>query len=74
MPEGLLPAAAFADVVPLPEREDPLRIATRHLPAARLTSIGQGLSLMPMTDSLFETVTDGSGALGRHRHNEAWIA
>lgn len=46
--------------------EDALRGAARDLPAARLASIGQGLSLMPMTDALFDSVADGSGvgALG----------
>ncbi|MFJ5730781.1 hypothetical protein [Streptomyces paradoxus] len=39
-----------------------LRAVTRGLSAARLASIGQGLSLMPMTDALLETVTDGTGA------------
>ncbi|MFC9502702.1 hypothetical protein [Streptomyces sp. NPDC057002] len=38
-----------------------LRGAARDLPAARLASIGQGLSLMPMTDALFDSVADGSG-------------
>ncbi|TXS40173.1 hypothetical protein EAO75_34775 [Streptomyces sp. uw30] len=43
-----------------------LRGAARDLPAARLASIGQGLSLMPMTGVLFDSVADGSGvgALG----------
>ncbi|MET7347724.1 hypothetical protein [Streptomyces mirabilis] len=43
-----------------------LRVAARDLPAARLASIGQGLSLMPMTDALFDSVADGSyvGTLG----------
>ncbi|MFJ3720554.1 hypothetical protein [Streptomyces sp. NPDC090057] len=43
-----------------------LRSMVRHLPAARLASIGQGLALMPMTDVLFDSVADGSGrdALG----------
>lgn len=43
-----------------------LRGVARDLPAARLASIGQGLSLMPMTDALFDSVADGSGvgALG----------
>ncbi|MEU9229307.1 hypothetical protein AB0D40_33730 [Streptomyces massasporeus] len=41
--------------------EEMLRVATRDLSAARLASIGQGLSLMPMTEALFEAVTDGSG-------------
>lgn len=36
-----------------------LRAAARELPAARLVSIGQGLSLMPMTDELFDSVADG---------------
>jgi hypothetical protein len=39
-----------------------LRDATRDLPAARPASIGQGLSLMPMTDALLETVGDGGTA------------
>jgi hypothetical protein len=38
-----------------------LRGAARDLPAARLASIGQGLSLMPMTNALFDSVADGSG-------------
>jgi hypothetical protein len=43
-----------------------LRGVARDLPAAGLASIGQGLSLMSMTDALFESVADGSGvgALG----------
>lgn len=43
-----------------------LRAASRDLPAARLASLGQGLSLMPMTDALFNSVAAGSdaGALG----------
>ncbi|MGW2726957.1 hypothetical protein [Streptomyces sp. NPDC001494] len=43
-----------------------LRSMVRHLPAARLASIGQGPALMPMTDVLFDSVADGSGrdALG----------
>ncbi|MEU0059675.1 hypothetical protein [Streptomyces sp. NPDC006334] len=46
--------------------EEALRRAARDLPAARLASIGQGLSLMPMTDALFDSVADGSrvGTLG----------
>ncbi|WP_331735789.1 hypothetical protein OG333_37535 (plasmid) [Streptomyces anulatus] len=49
--------------------EDALRGAARDLSAARLASIGQGLSLMPMTDALFDSVADGSGvgALGFRR-------
>ncbi|MFD5573082.1 hypothetical protein [Streptomyces cadmiisoli] len=39
-----------------------LRGMTRGLPAARLASVGQGLSLMPMTKALIESVADGSGA------------
>ncbi|MET8129997.1 hypothetical protein ABZV67_42745 [Streptomyces sp. NPDC005065] len=43
-----------------------LRDASRELHAARLAPLGQGLSLMPMTDALFDSVADGSaaGALG----------
>lgn len=43
-----------------------LRTASRDLPAARLASLGQGLSLMPMTTDLFDSVADGSStrALG----------
>ncbi len=36
-----------------------LRGAVRDLPVARLASLGQGLSLMPMTDALFDLVADG---------------
>ncbi|MGG7569794.1 hypothetical protein [Streptomyces sirii] len=39
-----------------------LRGAARDLSAARLASLGQGLSLMPMTDALFDLVADGSDA------------
>ncbi|CAM5269713.1 hypothetical protein SALBM311S_12524 [Streptomyces alboniger] len=43
-----------------------LRAASRPLSAARMASLGQGLSLMPMTDALFDSVAEGSdtGALG----------
>ncbi|MFE7077240.1 hypothetical protein ACFU96_44860 [Streptomyces sp. NPDC057620] len=43
-----------------------LRGVARDLPAARLAPIGQGLSLMPMTDALFDSAAGGSGvsALG----------
>ncbi|GAA2294350.1 hypothetical protein GCM10010234_39980 [Streptomyces hawaiiensis] len=46
-----------------------LSAATRGLTAARTTSIGQGLSLLPMTDALCESVADGgrAGALGFER-------
>ncbi|MCX4444645.1 hypothetical protein [Streptomyces albidoflavus] len=46
-----------------------LQCVARYLPAARPASIGQGLSLMPMTDALFDSVADGSavGALGFQR-------
>ncbi|WP_225848791.1 hypothetical protein [Streptomyces sp. HPF1205] len=36
-----------------------LRSATRHFPEARLAPLAQGLSLMPMTDQLFDAVTNG---------------
>ena len=39
-----------------------LRAAARDLPAARLASLGQGMSLLPMTDALFDSVADGSDA------------
>ncbi|WP_199931886.1 hypothetical protein [Streptomyces sp. NRRL S-646] len=41
--------------------EDVLRTAAQGLPATRLASIGQGLSLMPVTGALFDSVADGSG-------------
>ncbi|MEU0009562.1 hypothetical protein ABZ079_36495 [Streptomyces sp. NPDC006314] len=41
--------------------EEALLGATRDLPAARLASIRQGFSLMPMTDALFDSVAEGSG-------------
>ncbi|MGW6267561.1 hypothetical protein [Streptomyces sp. NPDC055060] len=43
-----------------------LRTASRELPAARLASIGQGLSLMPMTDAFLDSLAKGGedGALG----------
>ncbi|MFF8874484.1 hypothetical protein [Streptomyces massasporeus] len=49
--------------------EEMLRVAARDMSAARLASIGQGLSLMPMTDALFETVAEGGddGAWGFQR-------
>jgi hypothetical protein len=46
-----------------------LSAAARRLSAARPAAIGQGLALMPMTDALFDSVTDGSAerALGFRR-------
>ncbi|MFG3285574.1 hypothetical protein [Streptomyces sp. NPDC048111] len=43
-----------------------LRSATREVPGARVVPLGQGLSLMPMTDEVFDAVTNGSdgGDLG----------
>ncbi|MGX5182745.1 hypothetical protein ACWKT5_07945 [Streptomyces avermitilis] len=43
-----------------------LRGASRDLRAARSALLGQGLSLMPMTDGLYDSVVDGgdTGALG----------
>ncbi|WP_327317875.1 hypothetical protein [Streptomyces sp. NBC_01235] len=38
-----------------------LRDVMGDLPAARSAALGQGLSLMPMTDGLFDSVTDGDG-------------
>ncbi|GGV28976.1 hypothetical protein GCM10010277_11490 [Streptomyces longisporoflavus] len=39
-----------------------LRAASRELPEARPASIGQGLSLLPMTDTVFDSVTDGDAS------------
>lgn len=45
--------------------DEVLRGASQDLPAARVASLGRGLSLIPMTDQLFDAVTDGTeGALG----------
>ncbi|MFI1766667.1 hypothetical protein ACH41H_32075 [Streptomyces sp. NPDC020800] len=46
--------------------QEVLRGAAQDLPVARLATIGQSLALMPMTDALFDSLTDGSGtgALG----------
>ncbi|WP_097943867.1 hypothetical protein [Streptomyces sp. ms115] len=42
--------------------DEVLRIASRELPGSAVVRLGQGLSMMPMTDELFDAVTDGSGA------------
>ena len=39
-----------------------LRAASRDVPGARVAPLHQGLSLMPMTDEVFDAVTDGSTA------------
>ncbi|MFF4463210.1 hypothetical protein ACFY13_27170 [Streptomyces mirabilis] len=45
--------------------DEVLRGASRDLPTARVVSLGQGLSLMPITDQLFDAATDGTvGSLG----------
>ncbi|WP_328435858.1 hypothetical protein [Streptomyces sp. NBC_00425] len=46
--------------------EEVLNAAVRVLSAARLASLGQGLSLLPMTDALFDSLSEGvdTGALG----------
>ncbi|TYR64162.1 hypothetical protein [Streptomyces parvus] len=41
--------------------DEVLRIASRELPRSAVVRLGQGLSMMPMTDELFDAVTDGSG-------------
>lgn len=43
-----------------------LRAASREVPAALVAPLRQGLALMPMTDEVFDAVTDGSeeAALG----------
>ncbi|MEH0509416.1 hypothetical protein QA942_37580 [Streptomyces sp. B21-106] len=46
--------------------EEVLNAAVRVLSAARLASLWQGLSLLPMTDALFDSLSEGvdTGALG----------
>jgi hypothetical protein len=46
--------------------EEVLNAAVRALSVARLASLGQGVSLMPMTDALFDSVSEGgdTSALG----------
>ncbi|MFG2437935.1 hypothetical protein [Streptomyces sp. NPDC048508] len=39
-----------------------LRVASREVPESQVVPLGQGLSLMPMTDEVFDAVTDGSDA------------
>ena len=39
-----------------------LRVSARTVSDAHVASLGQGLSLLPMTDEVFDAVTDGSGA------------
>ena len=39
-----------------------LSAAARDVPGARVAPLRQGLSLMPMTDEVFDGVTDGSAA------------
>ncbi|MEU9189766.1 hypothetical protein AB0D14_35560 [Streptomyces sp. NPDC048484] len=39
-----------------------LRAASRDVPGARVAPLRQGLSLMPMTDEVFDAITDGSAA------------
>ncbi|MEU9782188.1 hypothetical protein AB0H92_14660 [Streptomyces phaeochromogenes] len=43
-----------------------LRAVSQDVPGARVAALRQGLLLMPMTDEVFDAVTDGSsgGALG----------
>ncbi|MFG2454750.1 hypothetical protein ACGFSG_35870 [Streptomyces sp. NPDC048512] len=43
-----------------------LRAVSREMPGARVGTLGQGLSLIPMTDEVFDAVTHGSntGELG----------
>jgi hypothetical protein len=46
-------------------RSEVLSSCADDLPSARLGVLEQGLAIMPMTDDLFDAVTDGSaGALG----------
>ncbi|QXE36010.1 hypothetical protein KQY30_18875 [Streptomyces sp. GMY02] len=41
-------------------KDEVLRCASRDFPAARVVSLGHGMSLMPMTDQLFDASTDGT--------------
>ncbi|MFJ3749579.1 hypothetical protein [Streptomyces rubiginosohelvolus] len=50
------------DVQAVVAGDEVLRIASRELPGSAVVRLGQGLSMMPMTDELFDAVTDGSGA------------
>ncbi|MGW2305886.1 hypothetical protein [Streptomyces sp. NPDC001809] len=45
-----------------------LEVLTGELPAARLVDLRHGLALLPMTDALSDTLTDGS----RARHSAFW--
>ncbi|KUH36395.1 MULTISPECIES: hypothetical protein [Streptomyces] len=40
--------------------DEMLRVASREVPGAQVVPLGQGLSLMPMTDEVVDAVTDGS--------------
>ncbi|MFI8535603.1 hypothetical protein ACIGMX_35800 [Streptomyces aquilus] len=42
--------------------DKPLRAASRDVPGAHVVPLLQGLSLLPMTDEVFDAVTDGSPA------------
>lgn len=46
--------------------DEVLRVASREVPGSQVVPLRQGLSLMPMTDEVFDAVTDGSdgGDLG----------
>ncbi|MEW2458907.1 hypothetical protein [Streptomyces albus] len=45
-------------------RDEVLRVASREVPGSRVVRLGQDLSLMPMTDEVFDAVTDGSDGRG----------
>ncbi|AOT58907.1 hypothetical protein [Streptomyces rubrolavendulae] len=40
--------------------DEVLRLASREIPGSRVVPLGQGLSLMPMTDEVVAALTDGS--------------
>ncbi|MGA5565113.1 hypothetical protein ACPCUV_28655 [Streptomyces platensis] len=40
--------------------DEVLRVASRQVLGSQVVPLGQGLSLMPMTDEVFDAVTDGS--------------
>ncbi|QNP67803.1 hypothetical protein [Streptomyces genisteinicus] len=41
-------------------RDEVVRAVSREVPGSHVVPLGQGLSLMPMTDEVFDAVTDGS--------------
>lgn len=58
-----------------------LAAAARELPMAVPAPLRQGFALLPMTDELFDAVTDGGGGadefdavgLNAHQHIDDWL-